>query len=170
MLITVAMLPRLGTELIPQLSQGEFSVKLRMAAGTPLQSMDDVMRVAQPPLAQCLSIDRAYSVAGTGNRLDANPVDSGENTGTLDVALEPPAAPVTEEAAMQALRARLRDLPGVQHEFSRPALLTLTTPIEVILYGYDLDQTPNGSQLDPLAHGGERRFSGHPLERGGRTP
>ena len=27
-----------------------------------------------------------YSVAGTGNRLDANPVDAGDNTGTLSVA------------------------------------------------------------------------------------
>jgi HAE1 family hydrophobic/amphiphilic exporter-1 len=145
LLITAAMLPRLGTELIPQLSQGEFSVKLRMAAGTPLQSMDDVMRVAQSAASSVPSIDRAYSVAGTGNRLDANPVDSGENTGALDVTLEAPATPAAEEAAMQALRARLRDLPGVQHEFSRPALLTLTTPIEVILYGYDLARLRNAA-------------------------
>jgi HAE1 family hydrophobic/amphiphilic exporter-1 len=140
LLATIAMLPRLGTELIPQLSQGEFSVKLRMAAGTPLQSMDGVMRSAQKAASSMPSIERAYSVAGTGNRLDANPVDSGENTGTLDIAMKAPATPATEEIAMQALRQRIGDLPGVQHEFSRPALLTLTTPIEVILYGYDLDR------------------------------
>jgi hydrophobic/amphiphilic exporter-1 (mainly G- bacteria), HAE1 family len=138
LLATVAMLPRLGTELIPQLSQGEFSVKLRMAAGTPLQSMDDTMRAAQTAAGALPTVERAYSVAGTGNRLDANPVDSGENTGTLDIALKQ--GPASEESAIQALRQRIGDFPGVQHEFSRPALLTLTTPIEVILYGYDLDR------------------------------
>jgi HAE1 family hydrophobic/amphiphilic exporter-1 len=41
---------------------------------------------------------------------------------------------------MQTLRERIANLPGVQYEFSRPALLTLTTPVEVILYGYDLER------------------------------
>ena len=45
--LTIVMLPRLGTELIPQLAQGEFSVKLRLAAGTPLESTDQAMRAAQ---------------------------------------------------------------------------------------------------------------------------
>jgi HAE1 family hydrophobic/amphiphilic exporter-1 len=137
---TVIMLPRLGTELIPQLAQGEFSVKLRLAAGTPLESTDQAMRAAQSAAITLPGLERAYSVAGTGNRLDANPVDSGENTGTLDISLKPPAGPLAEEEAMQALRARIANLPGVQYEFSRPALLTLTTPVEVILYGYDLDR------------------------------
>src|SRR6185295_16423999 len=137
---TVVMLPRLGTELIPQLAQGEFSVKLRLAAGTPLESTDQAMQAAQSAATALPGLERAYSVAGSGNRLDANPVDSGENTGTLDVSLKPPAGPLAEEQAMQALRARIADLPGVQYEFSRPALLTLTTPVEVILYGYDLER------------------------------
>ncbi len=145
--VTIIMLPRLGTELIPQLAQGEFSVKLRLAAGTPLESTDQAMQAAQAAAASLPGLDRAYSVAGTGNRLDANPVDSGENTGTLDVSLKPPAGPLAEEQAMQALRARIADLPGVQYEFSRPALLTLTTPVEVILYGYDLERLQSAASV-----------------------
>lgn len=107
-------------------------MKLRLAAGTPLETTDRAMRAAQNAAASIDGLDRAYSVAGTGNRLDANPVDSGENTGTLDVRLKAPAGPVAEEKAIQNLRARIEDLPGVQYEFSRPALFTLATPIEVV--------------------------------------
>jgi HAE1 family hydrophobic/amphiphilic exporter-1 len=139
-LLTVAALPRLGSELIPQLAQGEFSVKLRLAAGTPLESTDRAMRAAQTAAASLDGLDRAYSVAGTGNRLDANPVDSGENTGTLDVRLKAPAGPQAEERAIARLREQIGNLPGVQYEFTRPALFTLATPVEVILYGYDLER------------------------------
>jgi HAE1 family hydrophobic/amphiphilic exporter-1 len=113
-LLTVAALPRLGSELIPQLAQGEFSVKLRLAAGTPLESTDRAMRAAQTAAASLEGLDRAYSVAGSGNRLDANPVDSGENTGTLDVRLKAPAGPEAEERAIAHLREQIGNLPGVQ--------------------------------------------------------
>jgi hydrophobic/amphiphilic exporter-1 (mainly G- bacteria), HAE1 family len=135
--LTVLALPRLGTELIPHLSQGEFTVKLRLPAGTPLESTDRTMVLVRDAAAELPSITSAYAVAGTGNRLDANPVDSGENTGTLDVKL---ADATTEAESIAALRGRLQGLPGVQSEFSRPALFTLATPIEIVLAGYDLDR------------------------------
>ena len=58
-------------------------------------------------------------MAGTGNRLDANPVDSGENTGNLDVKLKAPIDQDGEELAMQQLRTELGGIPGAQYEFTR---------------------------------------------------
>ncbi|HVN42600.1 MAG TPA: efflux RND transporter permease subunit, partial [Steroidobacteraceae bacterium] len=82
----------------------------------------------------------AYAVSGTGNRLDANPVDAGENTGRLSITLQKGARRTDEEAAMARLRGSLDNLPGVQYRFSRPALFTLSTPLEVVVSGYDLDR------------------------------
>ncbi len=137
---TALILPRLGTELIPQLSQGEFTVKMRLPAGSPLETTDRQVKVIHAAASTLPNLDSAYSVAGTGNRLDANPVDSGENTGNLDVKLRAPIDKDGEEAAMQELRSRLAGIPGAQYEFSRPSLLTLATPVEVILAGYDLER------------------------------
>lgn len=137
---TVVILPRLGTELIPQLSQGEFSVKMRLPAGSPLESTDRQVQVIHEAARKLPNLDSAYAVAGTGNRLDANPVDSGENTGNLDIRLKAPIDKDGEEAAMQDLREQLAGIPGAQYEFARPSLLTLATPVEVILAGYDLDR------------------------------
>ena len=44
-----------------------------------------------------------------------------------------------ESAAMQAMRSRLSQLPGVQYEFTRPELLSFASPLQVEIAGYDLD-------------------------------
>ena len=137
---TVLILPSLGTELIPQLSQGEFTVKMRLPAGSPLESTDRQVQYIHDAARKLPNLDSAYAVAGTGNRLDANPVDSGENTGNLDVKLMAPVDHDGEELAMQQLREQLAGIPGAQYEFARPSLLTLATPVEVILAGYDLER------------------------------
>jgi len=77
-------------------------------------------------------------VAGTGNRLDANPVDAGENTGTLSITLKPGAGRAAEAAAMEAMRKELSQLPGVQYEFSRPSLMTFASPLQIEVSGFDL--------------------------------
>ena len=138
--VTGFVLARLPTELIPQLAQGEFNVKLRLPAGSPLDGTDRVLRAAQAAALELPGLDQAYAVSGTGNRLDANPVDSGENIGELAIRLKQPAGPLEEAAAMERLRRALDALPGVQYEFTRPALFTLSTPLEVVLSGYELER------------------------------
>ena len=139
-LTIVLILPRLGTELIPQMSQGEFNVDLRLPPGTPLEQTDHSIRAAQLASNKLGNLALAYSVAGTGNRLDANPVDAGENTGRLSITLQKGARRADEDAAMAGLRGSLDDLPGLQYRFSRPALFSMSTPLEVVVSGYDLDR------------------------------
>ncbi len=136
---TMLLIPRLGTELIPQFSQGEFDVDLRLSPGAPLSETDRAIQTAQRAAAGIDAIALNYSVAGTGNRLDANPVDAGDNTGTLSVRLAPGARRNAENDAMEVMRGELSRLPGVQYEFSRPALLSFASPLQVEISGFDLD-------------------------------
>ncbi len=136
---TMSLIPRLGTELIPQLSQGEFNVDLRLAPGAPLAETDKAIQAAQNATVDIAAVALDYSVAGTGNRLDANPVDAGDNTGTLSIALQPGAGRAEENATMDAMRAELSRLPGVQYEFSRPALMSFASPLQIEISGYDLE-------------------------------
>ncbi|HEX2138356.1 MAG TPA: efflux RND transporter permease subunit [Woeseiaceae bacterium] len=135
---SMLLVPRLGTELIPQLAQGEFSVDLRLAPGSPLIETDRIIQAAHRATEEIESIELTYSVAGTGNRLDANPIEAGENAGTLNVTLAPGAGRAEEEAVMDALRDVLSRLPGVQYEFKRPTLMSFTSPLQVEISGYDL--------------------------------
>jgi HAE1 family hydrophobic/amphiphilic exporter-1 len=136
---TMSLIPRLGTELIPQFSQGEFDVDLRLAPGAPLAETDRAIQAAQAAAGAIEAVELDYSVAGTGNRLDANPVDAGDNTGTLSIKLASDAGRDVENQAMDAMRAELARLPGVQYEFSRPALLSFASPLQIEISGYDLD-------------------------------
>ena len=153
---TMALVPKLGTELIPQLSQGEFAVDLRLAPGSPLTETDRAIQTTQNVTRDIEDVDLSYSVAGTGNRLDANPVDSGEHTGTLSITLRPGAGRAEEEAAMTAMRSALTRLPGVQYEFSRPALMTFASPLQIEISGFDLQglATANRRLVGELTNSG----------------
>jgi HAE1 family hydrophobic/amphiphilic exporter-1 len=100
-----------------------------------------------------------FSVAGTGNRLDANPVDAGDNTGSLSIALQPGAGRATEEATMEVMRRELARLPGVQYEFSRPALMSFASPLQIEISGYDLDGLARVSQQILNAMSSSDRFA-----------
>lgn len=143
---TMLLVPRLGTELIPQLSQGEFNIDLRLAPGAPLVETDRAIQVVQAAAGGLDQVGLNYSVAGTGNRLDANPVDAGENTGTLSIILKPGAGRANESAVMNDLRTHLARLPGVQYEFSRPSLMTFASPLQVEISGFDLKHLETVSQ------------------------
>ncbi|MFQ5609616.1 MAG: efflux RND transporter permease subunit, partial [Woeseiaceae bacterium] len=136
---TMSLVPRLGTELIPQLSQGEFNVDLRLPPGSPLSETDRAIRAARSATDGIDVVALDFSVAGTGNRLDANPVDAGDNTGTLSISLHPGAGRAEESVTMDAMRAELSRIPGVQYEFSRPSLMTFASPLSIEVAGYDLD-------------------------------
>ncbi len=137
---TMALVPLLGTELIPPMSQGEFNVDVKLASGSPLESTDQAMVAATRAAMALPNLKTAYAVAGTGNRLDANPVDAGENTGRLAITLVAGAGREEEEAAIGKLRSQLASLAGTDYRYSRPSLFSFSAPLEVVLTGYDLER------------------------------
>jgi len=159
LLVTASIVPRLGTELIPQLAQGEFILDLRLAPGTPLEQTDRAVEAAQRFTLEEPGVTQSYSVTGTGNRLDANPTDAGENTGRISVTLAPGSDREDEERAIADLRGKLDLLPGVQYQFSRPALFAFATPLEVEIAGYDLARLRGTAEQLRLAMEASPRFS-----------
>ncbi|MDH3746673.1 MAG: efflux RND transporter permease subunit [Gammaproteobacteria bacterium] len=158
-LATMSLLPRLGTELIPQLSQGEFNVDLRLSPGAPLSETDRAIQAAQRATHDIDAVALDFSVAGTGNRLDANPVDAGDNTGTLSIALTSGAGREQESATMDAMRKELARIPGVQYEFSRPSLMTFASPLQIEISGYDLDSIAEVGRSIEQAMSASDRFA-----------
>lgn len=156
---TMMLVPRLGSELIPQFSQGEFNVELRLPPGMPLVETDKALQVAQRAATEIDAVALNFSVAGTGNRLDANPVDAGDNTGTLSVSLTPGAGRAAENQAMQVMRDELAGLAGVQYEFTRPALLSFASPLQIEISGYDLDSLARVNQLIVRQMTASQRFT-----------
>jgi len=158
-LSTMALVPRLGTELIPQFSQGEFTANLRLPPGMPLAETDKAIQVAQRVAADIDAVELDYSVAGTGNRLDANPVDAGDNSGALSITLKQGSTREDEDETMAAMRAELTKLPGVQYEFTRPSLLSFASPLQIEISGYDLASLARVSQSVVQAMSSSDRYT-----------
>lgn len=135
---SLALLTRIGVELIPPFNQGEFRAELKLAPGTPLEKTDQMLREVSQSVRGHAALSANYSVAGTGNRLDANAESGGENFGTVNLMLQSNAY-AEEGAVMEALRGTLDGRPGITYKFARPTLFTLKTPLEVEISGYDLD-------------------------------
>jgi HAE1 family hydrophobic/amphiphilic exporter-1 len=127
-----------GTELIPTLEQGRFEVELEAAPGTPLDETDrlgaDVQRLAS---AQS-GVDYVYGVAGSGNRIDANPTERGENIARMLVAMKASSTPAEQDAVIGALRLQARETVGLETNFTAPELLSFDKPLEIEIQGYDL--------------------------------
>ena len=156
---TMLLIPRLGTELIPQLSQGEFNVDLRLPPGAPLAETDRAIQATQRATRDIADVELSFSVAGTGNRLDANPVEAGENTGTLSITMSPGSGREEENKAMDIMRRELSRLPGVQYEFSRPALMSFASPLQIEVSGYNLDALAAVNQAIVTAMSASERFT-----------
>ncbi|HET7176741.1 MAG TPA: efflux RND transporter permease subunit, partial [Gammaproteobacteria bacterium] len=159
LLVALALLPTLGVELIPQLSQGEFQVKLTLPPGTPLSGSDAAVETVEAAAAKLPQVLTTYSVAGTGNRLDANPVDAGENTASLNVVMKPGLSHREEDRTMAALRTTLNQMPGITYKFEEPSLFTLSTPLEVEIVGYNLDTLKQVSEQVAQALSSSPRFA-----------
>ncbi|MCR9132347.1 MAG: efflux RND transporter permease subunit [bacterium] len=147
---SLTLIPRIGIELIPQLSQGEFKVEFKLPPGTPIEQTDAALRSVQAATNSNSNVHSSFAVAGTGNRIDANPDQGGENSGELNVMLASGASSDTEERTMSAMRSSLAQVPGLQYKFSRPSLFTFSTPIEIEVSGFDLEDLKEVS--DELSH------------------
>lgn len=135
---TMALVPMLGADLIPQLAQDRFEMTAKLPAGTPLKQTDALVREMQLAHAKDDSIASLYGVSGSGTRLDASPTESGENIGKLTAVMAGGGNARTEAAITERLRESMQQHPGVQVDFARPALFSFSTPLEVELRGQDM--------------------------------
>lgn len=153
------MVPKLGVELIPPLSQGEFTIEFKFPVGTPIQHTDEAIKRVQAGAKGIDLIKSTFAVSGSGNRMDASTTEGGENWGEVSVVLQSGSNKSDEEKAMQALRTELQSIPGLQYKFSRPALFSFSTPVEIHVTGYNLSDLKKVSSQLSLALSKSSRFT-----------
>jgi HAE1 family hydrophobic/amphiphilic exporter-1 len=131
----------LGTELIPQLSEGEFFFEVNLPEGASLVATDRTVQVMEQAAARQPGIERYYATVGSRLVSGGMSVNTkAENLAQLNIVMADRGDDVAEMAAADALRAAFADLPDLEVKFGRPAYFSLKTPVEVIIYGEDLDE------------------------------
>ncbi len=132
------LLPKLGMELIPSMSQGEFFVEITLPAGTPLKQTDETLRKLATIAKQDPQVKNSYALAGTGSLMNASPSQGGDHWGRLNVVLKAGSTLADEQIVINALRQAVSQVPGIQAKFDKAELFSFKTPLEIELTGYDL--------------------------------
>ena len=141
----VLLIPRLGMELIPTLSQGEFSVEVTLPAGSPLARTDAIISELAAVAVNNndggeTKVLRTYAMSGTGSLISAAPNQGGDHWGRLNIVMQPTATAGDMDDVKRALRDYLAFKPQVQATFSEPELFSFASPIQIEIAGYDLNQ------------------------------
>lgn len=137
---TLLLVPRLPTELIPQLSEGEFYFDISMPEGTALPTTNKLLQKMETIALQNSEVDSVYVSVGSRNvsgGLSLKTKD--ENLAQISIVIKDRADSEMEQRVIQQLREAYAKLPQANAQFGRPSFFSLKTPMELLFYGEDLE-------------------------------
>jgi HAE1 family hydrophobic/amphiphilic exporter-1 len=138
-IVAVALIPSLGIELVPPFSQGEFTFDLELPPGTPLGTTDRRIAAIEDDLVSDPRIRSLFASVGESPELGSAAVERRENVAQLNLAIMRPDHRRQEAAVIETVRDRLARDGNLRYTFRRPTYFSFKTPIEVHVFGHDLD-------------------------------
>ncbi len=132
---------RLESELLPEVHQGEFTFELALPVGTPVEetvaTLAGVETRIRTEIDGIESLIVTYGYDATSSRRS----DEGEHTAKFKLLLRDDGNnAASEERIARELRGRMASIPDLDARLVRPVLFSFRTPIEVEVYGDDLQQ------------------------------
>lgn len=133
-----SLIPGLGFDVIPSMSQGEFYVEVQLPVGSAIERTDKVLKQLAEVASLQPEIDRSYAQAGTGQQMTVDPNVGGSHWGRLNIILKDSATKADEERLIQLFRDAVSSMPDLSAKIDRPELFSFSTPLEIELSGHDL--------------------------------
>ena len=156
---SILLIPKLGMELIPDMSQGEFFVEVTLPTGSQLQQTDQVIADLASFTANLPGVARTYALAGTGSLLNKTNASGGDYWGKLNVVMQQGSTETVSQNAIKKMRDYLRKQPGLRSKFGKPELFTFATPLAIQIVGYDLQDLAKYSQQMETIMQSDKRFA-----------
>lgn len=128
----------LGTELIPPLAQGELTLAVELPEGTPLTRTDAVVAALGKKLREIPDVEIVFASVGVSDEGAGTVARRKENRADVHLQLTE-VSKEAEQRVLERAREACREFPDMSFDVRRPSLLTLATPLEVDVYGYDVD-------------------------------
>jgi HAE1 family hydrophobic/amphiphilic exporter-1 len=129
----------LGSELLPEVHQGEFSVEVALPVGTPIEETDGIVAPIEQAILTEKERIRSLILTVGYDSTNTKRSDEGEHTASFKVLLERTRDLArVEEAVIARLRTRFEGIPDLDARIVRPVLFSSRTPIEVEVHGENL--------------------------------
>ncbi len=135
---SMLLVPGMGGELIPPITQGEFGFEVRLPEGRALQETDRVLRDIETRAAANPTVRLVFTSVGGSNKNQFARDLREQHVGQFFVVMKDKGDRPAEQAAIDSTRALLRQFPEIGFQFSRPTLFSFKTPIEVEIFGEHL--------------------------------
>jgi len=138
--LTLLLVPRLPTELIPQLSEGEFYFDVSLPEGTALPTTNKLLEKMEIIALQNSDVDSVYVSVGSRNvsgGLSLKTKD--ENLAQINIVIKDRSDSEMEERVIEQLRTAYSQIPQADAQFGRPSFFSLKTPMELLFFGEDLE-------------------------------
>jgi len=145
--VTAALVPLLGMELIPSFTQGEFTFEAQLPDGTPLEVTDATVANIERDLVRDKRLGQVFVDVGGTDRLGADTNAKKPSLAEINVTMRERADSRSEARVVEELRAALDAVPELDYEFRRPSYFSFRTPIEIEVYGFDLEQLAEATEL-----------------------
>lgn len=157
--LTLLLVPRLPTELIPQLSEGEFYFDVSLPEGTALPTTNRLLEEMEIIALKNPDVASVYVSVGSRNvsgGLSLKTKD--ENLAQINIVIKDRADSKMEQRVIEQLRSAYSHLPQANAQFGRPSFFSLKTPMELLFFGeeleimrdYTLELLPEISQIKGL--------------------
>ncbi len=133
-------LPMLGGELIPEVSQGVVNFELSLPVGTPLERTAELSQSVEETLDGLEDVKIVSSSSG-GDLLTADAKYQGPHNSTLTVLINPTGDMEAKESKIvSAVRKTVQKIPSLGMVSAHPTLFTFKQPLEIIIKDNNLDR------------------------------
>ena len=138
--MAIAAVPLLGTNLVPDLSQGEFSFRIRLPEGTTLESSAETVERVERRCLEDGRFARVFSIVGSWPSTASGRQTVGENLAQINFVLPEGADAAQEAAAIEYVREVFGLFSRAEAELAHPSVLSVRPPLAVHLFSEDLEE------------------------------
>jgi len=143
---SLMVIPSLGTDLVPDLAQGEFAFQLRLPEGTTLEATAELVDRIEAMLVDDSAFASIFSMVGSLPSTASGRLTLGENLAQINFRMNAEADADDEAAAVIRVREAIARFPRAESELVRPAVLSVRPPIAVQIFSDDLVELDQASE------------------------
>ncbi len=121
------------------MSQGEFSFEMELPDGTPLAQTNQTLLKIEDQVRKIPEVKNCMVLIGRNANVSWTAAESYENSAVMNIKVQGKDLKLAETEASQKIRALLERYPDLHYKLQRPSLFSFRTPVEVEVYGDDLE-------------------------------